>query len=621
MQNFKATLSPKQPPPPKPVSSSQTIFSVFLNPLPSEGIAAVAVAAEPANSAEKHSDFKHISKSSFANHQRQDDLFPHAADKDRVAVEDRVKGGGGRVESQEQKIYDLLPSEIRIMGAGDLGWVLVWRDQHVASEADEIKDKEVVEEEEEERDTSTLQAEYLWPCVVVSSRKRKCGDGDRVGGDSSSLAQEDVRVSPNAGLLNNRLDAFQADRVDYLVKLLPFSQSLQVDTSCVWPQNMDELPCLSSNRQSSIFPTASVLSATKSSSRETRRSSELARVVVVPDFFVLPYSYTTDAVPPPKRKSNEQSRKGGLDLEVLLVRALVQAVYIQSTWAVPNDESESGDSLARYLFLRFLAILVAPLLNFHILNMCSSETNPIDCSIEEAITISDPILPIWNKPIRMNCPTLKDTYSGAKIPQSLMEPKLVAKAGGMGVGVVDLTSELVKQGVSHWKNSRGKVSFFLNAGGGGGRNVNGSTKSASTINAPPFPKTASFEKVRLGPFIIKVGDCIVIDSPAESLDEAFVLRVVAISVPKGLLTFTGYSLHDLAQQSAQHRQEMDGSGTGSTGISSLLKLKTCEASRVKGRFTGVFDEGWRLSDHRKIGYERCNWDGTRISTYERRIII
>lgn len=247
----------------------------------------------------------------------------------------------------------------------------------------------------------------------------------------------------------------------------------------------------------------------------------------------------------------------------------------------------------------------------------------MDCSLEEAITIPDPILPIWNKPIRMNCPTLKDTYSGAKIPQSLMEPKLVAKAGGMGVGVVDLTSELVKQGVSHWKNSRGKVSFFLHAGGGGGRNVNGSTKSASTVNPPPFPKTASFEQVRFGPFIIKVGDCIVIDSLAESLDEAVesscVLRVVSISVPKGLLTFTGYSLHDLGQQSARHRQEKDGSG--STGISSWLKLKTCEASRVKGRFTGVFEEGWQLSDHRKIGYERCNWDGTRISTYERRIII
>lgn len=343
MQNFKATLSPKQTP--KPASSSKSLFSVFLNPLPSEGIAeqSVAVAAEPADSAEKHSDFKLIPTSSSANHLnlKQNDLFLDAAAKVKVVEEKGRVETGGRVESREQKLYDLLPSEMRIMGAGDLGWVLVWRDQH---EADEIKDKEVVgEEKEEESDTSNFQAEYLWPCVFVSSRKRNYDDDVRVSGDASSL------VSPNAGLLNVRLDAFQADRVEYLVKLLPFDQSLQVDTSCVWPQNLDDLPCLSSNRQSSIFPTATVLSAANSSSRETKRPTNPERVMVVPDFFVLPYSYTTDAVPPPKRKSNEKMGKGGLNLEVLLVRALVQAVYIQSTWAVPDDKSESRGSLARYV--------------------------------------------------------------------------------------------------------------------------------------------------------------------------------------------------------------------------------------------------------------------------------
>lgn len=212
------------------------------------------------------------------------------------------------------------------------------------------------------------------------------------------------------------------------------------------------------------------------------------------------------------------------------------------------------------------------LLNKKPTNSCNSKFVKLDSSILNPITIPDPVLPDWRKPIQMSCPTIRGLYYNAKIYQNMIEPKIVNRINS-GIGVVDLTDQLYQQGISHWKNTKGRISFFL-------------AKNVSKLpSCPPFPTEAEIERVRLGPLMIHKGDYLVIGGNSIARD---IIHVQEICAPKGTLSFTGTS--------------MNGKGR-----------VTFQADLVKGRFTGCFDEPTREC---KI-YERCDWNGEKLFGRER----
>jgi hypothetical protein len=193
----------------------------------------------------------------------------------------------------------------------------------------------------------------------------------------------------------------------------------------------------------------------------------------------------------------------------------------------------------------------------------------MDPSITVSIQVKDPILPNWQKSIQICCPLVRGIYMNSNIPQSLIEPKVISQINS-GTGVVDLTMDLLRQGISHWKNTKGKVGFH------------GARPNIKLAPSPPWPKAANYEFVRLGPQLIRIGDLIRLTSSS-----GHIIQVSKIQAPKGVLTFYGSTLEG--------------------------RSMVCPGHAIAGRFDPVFD-GWDLRVN-----DQCFWDGRRIAR-DRRVI-
>lgn len=79
----------------------------------------------------------------------------------------------------------------------------------------------------------------------------------------------------------------------------------------------------------------------------------------------------------------------------------------------------------------------------------------------------------------------------------MMEPSLTSRINN-GRGTVDLTTDLLKQGISHWKQISKTVTFHE------------SFPKVKKIPKLPFPTLRTFDEVRIGAQIVRVGDYVLL---------------------------------------------------------------------------------------------------------------
>jgi hypothetical protein len=110
-------------------------------------------------------------------------------------------------------------------------------------------------------------------------------------------------------------------------------------------------------------------------------------------------------------------------------------------------------------------------------------------------------------------------YLNAKVTQHVIEPALVREMG-TGKDMIDLTSSLLRQGISHWKHTNRAVKFHP------------APKFESFGKISAFPTHKNFEFVRIG------GQMVYCDDPVQ-LDDDRVIMVTKLYCRDGDLKISG----------------------------------------------------------------------------------
>ena len=157
----------------------------------------------------------------------------------------------------------------------------------------------------------------------------------------------------------------------------------------------------------------------------------------------------------------------------------------------------------------------------------------------------------------------------AKIIQHVIEPSLI-QAMSNGKEIVDLTSSLLKQGISHWKHSHKTIQFHPPP----------KTIKASTI--PFFPTDQTFSYVRIGCQIVNSDGVVV-------LKNGNVLFLSKLYIRNDTLMLDGY-------------------------IFESAEKYTASVKEVRMRFDPCFD----VEQLYKV-YAQCDWNGDAIIRSEQRV--
>ncbi|KAJ3273976.1 hypothetical protein HDV01_003646 [Terramyces sp. JEL0728] len=208
-------------------------------------------------------------------------------------------------------------------------------------------------------------------------------------------------------------------------------------------------------------------------------------------------------------------------------RALIQSISIRSSWAVPCPKIE-----------------IYPVPDF-----------------EEI-----PTPPNYTIPVVITNSKVTGYYQGAKLTQNVIEPQVAAKLKG---SVVDLTSDLLTQGISHWK-SYGSMKYTSN------------TDKPNAKPQVPFPISKEYEYCRLGSEIIRINDTVI-------LTNNLPMQVKKIRQQDDLLQFDGVL------------------------ISSSTKSVTVDFRMVKCRYNVVFLGGESLVSG------QVWWDGSTVVKVHRKV--
>jgi hypothetical protein len=179
----------------------------------------------------------------------------------------------------------------------------------------------------------------------------------------------------------------------------------------------------------------------------------------VEDYELLPFYYSTKPVPTDDIKYN---------------CALIQAIQISSTWAVPTF------SITR----------------------------------EEQLVDLEHIPPPIQNPIHIGCPSVSGVYLHGAVVQHMMEPRLIERIRNETT-IIDLTKELLNQGISHWKHTSKSVNFHQPI-------------MKKKLPRIPFPTLQEYEKCRIGSQVIRKGDYILTNDDK-------VVCVTRIGMLKGLV--------------------------------------------------------------------------------------
>lgn len=274
---------------------------------------------------------------------------------------------------------------------------------------------------------------------------------------------------------------------------------------------------------------------------------------IVHDHCLVPYAFTT----PPVSVENQR-----------LNRALIQAIYIQTSWSLPDFEIKMERRASLKDSLMDVDLTEPKLENGSIDIKNGQEAKAIE---DKIVHIEDPILPEWTLALKIGNPSLAEIYRNGTIQQNMMEPKLIEiLMDDDDIGSINLSKELLREGVSHWKNTTGKFIFHQS------KVV---TKQEEKME---FPKRARYEKVRFGVSILAKGQLLTTFGSA-------ILTLDFMYVGRDGLVFVG----------------LDEDGQ----IIEVL------GKNVDGRFNPVFDRG--SSDV----WIQCKWDGSKIKVRERRVIL
>jgi hypothetical protein len=191
------------------------------------------------------------------------------------------------------------------------------------------------------------------------------------------------------------------------------------------------------------------------------------------DYELLPFYYTTKPTPTADAKYN---------------RALIQAIQIASSWSVPETK-----------------IYREPL---------------FDPSLITKPFVPPPI----QNPIHIGCPSVSGVYLGGTVVQHMVEPRLI-KQLKTKTTIIDLTSELLTQGISHWKHTSKSVQFHTPV-------------TKKTLKQTMFPRLEGVACCRIGAQIVRLGDFIVL------MDERVVI-VEEIRLVKGSICVNGCPLNQI----------------------------------------------------------------------------
>ncbi|KAJ3313777.1 hypothetical protein HDV04_001581 [Boothiomyces sp. JEL0838] len=208
-------------------------------------------------------------------------------------------------------------------------------------------------------------------------------------------------------------------------------------------------------------------------------------------------------------------------------RALIQSISIRSSWAVPCPKIE-----------------IYPVPDF-----------------QEIVTPPNHTIPVV-----LSNSKVTGNYQGAKLTQNVIEPQVAAKLKG---SVVDLTSDLLTQGISHWK-SKGSIKYTSN------------NDKPSAKPQTPFPISKEYQYCRLGSEIIKINDTVI-------LTNNLPMQVKRIKQQDDLLIFDGVL------------------------ISTSTKSVTVDYRMVKCRYNVVFLGGESLVSG------QVWWDGSTIVKVHRKV--
>ncbi|KAJ3319824.1 hypothetical protein HDV06_005874 [Boothiomyces sp. JEL0866] len=208
-------------------------------------------------------------------------------------------------------------------------------------------------------------------------------------------------------------------------------------------------------------------------------------------------------------------------------RALIQSISIRSSWAVPCHKIE-----------------IYPVPDF-----------------QEIVTPPDHTIPVV-----LSNSKVTGNYQGAKLTQNVIEPQVAAKLKG---AVVDLTGDLLSQGISHWK-SKGSIKYTSNS------------EKPSVKPQVPFPVSTEYQFCRLGSEIIKINDTVILTNDLP-------MQVKKIRQQDDLLIFDGVL------------------------VSSSTKSVTVDYRMVKCRYNVVFLGGDSLVSG------QVWWDGSTIVKVHRKV--
>jgi hypothetical protein len=343
--------------------------------------------------------------------------------------------------------------------------------------------------------------------------------------------------------------------------------------------------------------------------------------MVVPDFSIIPFHFTTDIMPGSDPAYN---------------RSLIKAMYIAMTWAIPSDlrvnqsdnhVSDVGDfchdsgsemtldlkndlnqdlkvlplgnedsdvckdrDLARSaepaidlppkpklpklskiesleVFDEAKDFKLAPIKSFLSLDVVKDADtcqNSPAYAPEPQVTITTQSLD-WHKALKIISPSIKSTlYRHAKIPQNLIDPNLIKDLPPNGT--INLTGYFHSMGISHQINP--EIRFHEKV------------KVVKNPPPPPFPNLIPPTKARIGAHIVKIGDWIELTNN--------IIQVEKIIINQGLLMMEGSDLNG--------------------------KVERASLREIKSRFDPVFENP---DGHRIV--EECNWDLSKIQTVERTV--